>query len=225
MPNISPAEKVLPAPAYGGVMFRHDNEIHELVFVEYYKQKPSAVLTVEHWDCSKKAWFVAGKHEPNGHSLCCFDFDWCRRYGMLYQHMSGCGGDIRAVLGCLANPTEPPSWEFWAAPGLPLYRAGKSWRRPIRVRNQVEMIDHGYRPLRQPRLLTAWDGTKSRNPFDAAEHDSTVYCRRCKDDLPSDNVCEHLYWCDDCGEWYYEDNRMDHDSETFRCECEDRDAD
>lgn len=44
--------------------------------------------------------------------------------------------------------------------------------------------------------------------------DETVYCTECDDWLPehaSYKPCEHINWCDDCGDWSKPDDR---------CECE-----
>lgn len=211
----------LPAPAFGGVMLTIGNDAHELVFAEYFNRKPHSVVTVEHWDHSARPWFRAGHDKPNGHCPHYFDFNYCRRNGTIYYHNSGAGGELKLRLGTLVQPMNPPACEFWAASGLPLYRDGKTWRRPAKIRGDDELAAMGYRRLKQPRLLRQ-GGKASRNPFDVAEEGEVVYCRRCDDWLPDDgwSVCEHLRWCDACAAWFYRDDNTANDDDQWICKCE-----
>jgi hypothetical protein len=210
-------------PAFSGLMFTLDDELHELVFVMYHQRRPFSVETVEHWDHSKKPWFNPEKDKPRGFCPQGFDFEYCRRNDTIYQHNSGGGGTVRVVLHEIVE--KHPPCEIWIAAGIPLFRHAK--RKPF---NEIPLKDGdlerlGYKRLRKPRLLRGWRDEASRNPFDVSEEGETVYCRRCEDHLPDEpgSVCKHLYWCDDCGDWFYLDNRMDSDGERRKCECKNED--
>lgn len=217
-PYIAPADEALPPPSFGGLMTLEGNEIHELVFVEYEARRPCRVLTIKHWDHSGRAWFNPSKGTATGHCLCDYDFDYSRTYGAVYQHMSGCGGELRAIIWTPSNPNRRPLREFWCADGLPLFRYGKHGKY-IKIRSAAEITRLGYKRLRLPRLHRE-SYEPSRNPFDGAIEGEVVYCRKCDDHLPSDHGCKHLRWCDECCQWFYLDSNKAADDENWICDCE-----
>lgn len=191
-----------------------DGERERVVAVEYQDGHPVSVLTEEQWDHSRKPWFVPGRDRPNGTSARWYDFHWCKRDETIYYHLSGSGGEIRFHVGRFVHPDPPPA-ELWVAPGIPVVTDTGSGVREIG--SDAELLSLGYRRIPAPRLLASWDG-KTRDPFAAGQESETVYCSRCRDDLPSDRLCEHVDWCDECCVYVYADDRSCVD-EPGKCDC------
>lgn len=138
------------------------------IFVEYHSGRPFDVLTAD------------------GDS---YDFEYCRRDGLVYYNMSGCGLTAKAIGAprfCEPKKTVR-SVRIWVAPGLRLVDE--------RGRTVRKHESRGYR------LLERLPG----NPFDRPDvcEGSTVYCRTCKDYLPddTDRPCAHVWWCNACSSW------------------------
>ncbi|MEP7338648.1 MAG: hypothetical protein ABI977_12995 [Acidobacteriota bacterium] len=174
-------------------MLSRDGE--EIIVIEYEGRRPCAVVTRKQWEHSGQ----------RGVSKAWYDFDWSRYFGSLFQHWSG-GGPYEPgfYLGKLIGGTH----EIWHAPGIILMKTvrlktGKpevEWAH--KRASAADVHNLGYRIIKHPRLLTSPFGEKSRNPFELAEEGQTIYCKRCDDYLPDDDVtaCGHLKFCDDCGE-------------------------
>jgi hypothetical protein len=89
------------------------------------------------------------------------------------------------------------------------------------IKNDRELAKMGYRRLAKPRLLTTWSREKTRSPFEAASEGEVYWCARCKDHLPDESSCSHVYWCDDCGGWFYCDTKTGNDDDRSTCDCPD----
>lgn len=104
-----------------------------------------------------------------------YDFDWCERDGVCYFNMSGWGGELCPGFGARA--------EFWCGVTFDLL-----WPETAVI---------------HPEPLQLYGGVVI-NPFDDDLHScpgEAVYCRRCKDRIPDDSPCDHIWWCDNCGVW------------------------
>lgn len=119
-----------------------------------------------------------------------YDIDYCNRDDCLYAHESGSGG--RAYLGQVAN-----TW--WAAPGVhpEVYvrtADGEGWEYvPAPINTRVELPDKYKADL--------WDW---------ASQQETEGCSVCADRLPTDNLCEHIWWDTYWGWWSTPDERERH---------------
>lgn len=141
-----------------------------------------------------------------GYSLDGYDVEYSETYGYIYHLTSG---------GILPDAV---SGIYWASPGLSLkeracqlcscnYESGKldAETRYIRARNRTRRLkqlpkefrkaEHFERPIAGVRVkITPGD------LMDWLEHnalnDEAVYCSECEDWLPSEDLCEHCWWCD-----------------------------
>jgi len=105
-----------------------------------------------------------------------YDFDWCRRDGTLYYHLSGFGAADKVIdLGDLVEQPDEPML-YYLAPG---YRCkGGHWMTRI-----TEPLD--------------------ADPFAHASEGTVRCCEQCGDYLPQDRdvLCAHLEWCHDCADY------------------------
>ena len=127
-----------------------------------------------------------------------FDFNWCRRDRTLYYHCSGSGPG-----GFYIHPNGKGNWpklKLWWDSAFTYPRNGGKFSLKELSHRTVKRF--GYEIIAAPIPLRSDDGTvQSANPFEMALHGDTVYCSRCEDDLPSEHLCHHIWWCDKCG-WY-----------------------
>jgi hypothetical protein len=125
-----------------------------------------------------------------------YDVEKSRRFGYIY-HMSGCGGrgpvpvegvyfatggaEIEERPCTLVDPKDSPPW-----------RGKKTLA--IRARNKTRRL----RAL--PRSFTPRDGGDLMDwlEVNGIEQDA-VWCSECRDCYPSDQLCEHCWWCDKIG--------------------------
>jgi len=196
-----------------------------IVAIEYMGGKPHAVTTEEHWDNSKKPWFVPGRDKPSGTAAKQYDFNWSKDWGALFYHNSGFGGDPLEYCFC----SSPVGWicDIWLAEDVKIFRLvnrGNKWVQVAASRSQIEK--KGYRFLAQPKLLKADSGGKTRNPFEVSpgyDDHPCIWCSKCKDFFPQDidysGPCEHLNYCNNCG-YYFRDSKKLVDDERSTCDCE-----
>lgn len=154
--------------------------IHQIMVIEYYRNKPHSVVT--------------------NHGT--FDFEWCKKYGLLYFTCSGsgCGREDPDHSVCaFVEPASLPG-KIWTAPNVRLHRWESRDKPEIRVDDAI-LKKMGYRRLKQPLLLKDWRGNKTRNPFEAGEEcdGHMEYCSICDDYLPDESLCDHLMWSDSNG--------------------------
>ncbi len=144
------------------------SEHGRLIRVEYRDDRPFSVTT-----------------QRDGGGWDEYDFDWCRRDGNLYYHMSG-GGPAQSFIevGRFVAPSpNPADWaKIWAAPGI-ILRDGA----------ETDLAVLGYERIAEP----------LGDPFEDAIDEDTHYCELCDDYLPwtTDTLCEHLHFCGNCGDW------------------------
>lgn len=129
----------------------------------------------------------------NGHRLDEEDVNYCRRDDMLYRNEVGSWAG-RVYLSELVDGVRH---RLWAAEDITFCRSGSD-----EMLSVSEISELGYE-LDQ-------DSPKPRlSPYDWTEG-STYYCKRCDDNLPDQDHCEHVYWCGECGTLQ--------DKKTERCE-------
>jgi len=98
-----------------------------------------------------------------------YDVDYCKRDKTLYYHLSGFGSAPYGIEieGC---------GEYWLADGYRLGRYTKRQKRP-----RLETLDAKWQ---------CW-------PFEWGIKSDTVYCKICKDRLPTSETetpCQHIHW-------------------------------
>lgn len=144
-----------------------------VIFVEYHDGRPHSVVT--------RTRHVAHDGKPY-HAIEYYDFDWCERDGAMYYHLSGAGGGAKFSLYPCSSP-----YQVWAAKGVKL------------VREDTKGRWHPATILDSP--LPGWPLDRL---FDMAWESETEYCPVCRDDFPSDDaytLCDHVWWCDESGDW------------------------
>jgi hypothetical protein len=205
------------------------DERHRIVFIEYQDGHPFSVVTEEHWDHSRKPWFVPGRDEPTGTCANDWDFEWCKRDRTCYFHQSGTGGGdpLQCEVHRFTHP-DPPPGAIWCASDVVLTRWISAEKTDVQIRSDVTLLKMGYVRLARPLLLRG-NGKRSRNPFLTSDEVDThiLWCERCKDHIPGDAECEHIEWCDRCSWWIYGDThvRLDsHDDKPTVHDGEDDDA-
>lgn len=134
-----------------------------------------------------------------------YDFAWCKRDACCYHHLSGGGGGVPFLEGVPHFLTS--AGNGWVGTGkrrrfrYHYHRARtRLWLDPsvdrVRVaggrKHEMEVDRDGLR--RDGWFLLH----RAANPFDDAEDDRAHWCVFCEDDLPEENLCEHLDWCDRC---------------------------
>lgn len=158
-----------------------DVEVHRVVAIEYQKQGsrmwlPFSVMT-----------------QAEDRSPCQYNFDWSKARGELYCHMCGFGGDLEfSVSG--SSKAKAVHAKLWLADGVRAVANGR--RLTAKGLRQI-----GYALIEAP-LTTRVEGYKeSTNPFDIASESEVEWCSCCKSYIPTESLCEHIEWCDDCGWW------------------------
>lgn len=139
------------------------------IYVEHHNGRPFSVIT------------KGGEH---------YDFEYCKRDGLVYYNLSGTGGPRKTRLEA------------------PRFCEPKKTVKGVRVwvRADMTLIDERGRTVRKHesrgyRLLKRLPG----NPFERDDvcEGQTVHCTKCRDYLPddADRPCAHLWWCDACCSW------------------------
>lgn len=124
---------------------------------------------------------VRSGDEHGPHTI--WDVDWSKTYGVYCFHMSG-GGRF----------SNEASGTYWAASGLKVkHRRSALIDKDSRKRNKTRRL------LDLPVEFEGMDLLKWLEHN--AVHDETVWCDTCIDMLPSEQLCEHCWWCDEHG-WY-----------------------
>lgn len=146
---------------------------------------PFSAFTVRHDKPPKDGW-ISG----------IYDIEWCRRDGMLYYHCSGGGGHFYLNRVC-RRKGEPHCAVWWNSKLVTPHR--DNGKQPAMLTpHQVRRL--GYRIVSRPlRILGTSDRHPLENLFSGLE--DTMYCSKCDDWLPFDNMCSHVLWCDECGWW------------------------
>lgn len=139
-----------------------------------------------------------------------YDVDWSRTYGYVF-HESGSGGrDVVEVSGIywvsggskvrelpttLVSSSDKPPWKSKAT--LAIQRRNRTRR--LRKLPKVFHLEEG-------QDLLAWLERE-------AIEDETVWCSTCRDWLPSQDICRHIWWCD---------RSCSYSTPDERCKCKDR---
>lgn len=185
----------------------------EIVAIEYQREGPH------------RCWIPFSVTTLDGECPQQWDFDWSRKFGTLYYHCSGGGGNFeRYHVSRYVTPV-PVACLLWIARDIPFYAHDGKRERIVK---KADLKHRGYRLIAHPRIIALPNQIRpsSSNPFEIAweSEGGTVYCRICKDRFPDEpcNVCQHLYWCDDCLGWVFEskDGHQDSDNSTadwIRC--------
>lgn len=166
-------------------LYRPGDDVYDpILLIEYCENKPHSVITA--WDC--------------------WDVDWCKRDQMMYFHLSGgkCqlnwtehSGGFCHDRGCTEyrkSTVDGQVVEFHGKVDIDLkYSREIVWvnRHFVNVAN-----DAGKTILDSP--IDLGDGVV--NPFlhnDFGGDTPTVYCSTCDDNLPDDDLCDHLDWCEE----------------------------
>lgn len=127
-----------------------------------------------------------------------YDVDHSRRYGYLFE-MSGCGGSH-------AVPVSGPYFatreiEVEEKPSTLVNRKARKRNRTRRLRAVPKAFD-----VAPGQDLLGWlecHGIQQKG----------IWCSECRDWVPSDELCEHCWWCD-ASAWY--------STPSERCECKSR---
>jgi len=128
-----------------------------------------------------------------------YDVDHSRKYGYLF-HQSGSGG---------AGPV-PVSGIYFVRGNVDVKES------PCTLINRVARKRNHTRKLRV--LPKAFDLKPGWDLLDWLQHRAieqhAVWCSKCRDHVPGEELCEHCWWCDKTG-WY--------STPSDRCKCKDRD--
>jgi hypothetical protein len=137
-----------------------------------------------------------------------YDFEWCRRNGSSYYHLSGAGYRVGYGHFTLAEYCKKrPRHLIWYDPTFispAIYSHIKRRSRGVRSKVRQRMNRLGYFRIKQPLILF---GGETANPFEwlESQQGECEYCRVCKDWLPVDywgeSVCEHIDWCEEHAMW------------------------
>ena len=101
-----------------------------------------------------------------------YDFEWCKAHAELYYDESG-GGPTAFAEGARDD-------HWWARSDL---------------REDVHIL--GVLAANRLKELPAeW-----RDPFRNAMDEDTTWCEICKDYWPDSDLCQHIWWCEECGWW------------------------
>lgn len=176
-------------PAAGSVHVPHDfhYEGRPIVMIEYHQHG--------------KLWMpheVFVSHAPKYPKYCSrFDCDWSKRDETLYFHESGSGGG--AYLNGWPNAKRVHA-KLWWNPELGVdLRQGSG--EPV-----TDFRALGFELLTHPLKL----GGSEPNPLEYGCEGGVLYCTKCKDYLPEDNPCGHVFWCDRCHEWGGAEGNKEH---------------
>ena len=176
--------------------YRNSDEPERIVAIEYHPEGPKnallpfSVFTVNH---AKPSAWISG----------IYDFDWCKRDEMLYYHCSGCGG--RFPMHPLSKPSATPRYAVWWDASLVAPTNGGNCS--SRKLSADTIRKWGYDVLESP-LPILGGGV---NPFEEnACMDSVEYCANCKDYLPTESLCSHIWWCEKCADYSKPGERCKH---------------
>lgn len=173
------------------------NKLERIVAIEYHPVGPNrallphSVFTMDNDQPSKAGWIAS-----------LYDFDWCERDQSLYYHCSGGGG--RFYLHRLSKPTARPRCAVWWDASLVAPTNGAICSQRKLSHSTVRRM--GYDILTEPVPLLGG----SANPFLEASQDSTEFCIKCHDYLPTENLCQHVWWCERCGGYSVPQSRCEH---------------
>lgn len=162
-------------PAHVPHDFHHEGK--PIVLIEYYKV---ATFWMPH------AVFVsnAPKHPQYFAEV---DFNYCNRDGALFYHETGGGG---LYVNGWPNAKKLHAklwWNHELAPGL---RTGGGDKVTDPATLGFELLTH---PLKL--------GAAEVNPFTYGSEGEVLYCTKCKDHIPEDHPCGHVFWCEKCHVW------------------------
>lgn len=181
------------------MLYENGREIERVVAIEYRDDRPFSVMTATNWEHGGKS----------GISADYYDFEWCKRDAMLYYDGTG-SGPMRGFCVSAFSNTDPPPAKLWLKEGIKVTHSWKDGDEPI---SESELLKMGYLLLTEPIQLDSGWGDSSPNPFDHANADDCIECVECDDWIPEDSMCEHMRWCDECGDWFYVADRSFNDSD------------
>lgn len=118
-----------------------------------------------------------------------YDIEESKSRGYWCYHMSG-GGPNLIVDDC----------EYWVAEDFARHVRGYQ-----RSTGDVAPADLSKRLVELPLDLQTF--------IDDMVDTDTAYCGTCKDMLPTDDLCSHIWWCDECGWWSIPSERCSHKRE------------
>jgi hypothetical protein len=145
-------------------------------------------------------------------SLYChqWDFDWCRRDGVLIYRCTGSGGGVYFGPLCEPNHKSETAPRLWWDRAFPNPRGCQIKSKPVTERT---INRWGYRIIGAPLLLkSSWGDTT--NPFEVGEYGDTTWCARCMDHVNTENLCSHIWFCDECGNYSSPSDRCGHRAST-----------
>lgn len=150
-----------------------------------------------------------GKPENNP-SCYEWDVEWCKRDETAYYHNSGCG--LQFYLHPYSN--RKAGVPIWWNRELVHPTSGRSTRH-IRLSNDT-VRRWGMVILPKPAKILGG----SCHPFDSSVKYSVTegeceYCNVCDDFIPTDALCEHIDWCEECA--CYKGEGV---NESERCKCQ-----
>jgi hypothetical protein len=137
------------------------------------------------------------QHERGHWYYHCYDVDWCKRDQSYVFHQSG-GGPTPIEIDGL----------YWASEGAPITE------RPCQLVDDDARERNATRRL--PEVPIDIEGCADVLDWleNTAQDEGTEYCSVCDDRLPTDDLCEHIWWCEETA-WYStpDERRLD-------CACE-----
>lgn len=166
---------------------------------------PDERVVLVEFDPDGRPFAVTTRHPLGGCSY--YSFEWCQRDECLYWHESGSGRDIP-----LNMLVDKGTWRFWLAPGEVAFTSHWSQKLRRSFRRRV--------PERHPSRMAEESECVKVDPVSgcprcfAASMSDVIYCRRCDDHLPTDwvgdEICPHIWWCDECSDFIYPGERCSH---------------
>jgi hypothetical protein len=166
----------------------HEGRIHRFVAIEYRQEGvlwvPFNVLTSPEGSKATYSW----------------DCEWSKAHETLLFHNAGGGFGSYYVCDKFIEPSPPPA-ALWVADGIQLvaHKIRGEGKRKLTV---AQALNNGYVIIPEP--LPLKDGP---NPFEQnnSEEAEAVWCKECQDWYyrDHDDPCEHLEWCDQCGQHVY----------------------
>ena len=130
--------------------------------------------------------------EPGSKSWSGYDVDFSKAYGYVFHNSSD---------GCGPVPVSGPYWTN-AGTGAVIPQPSRLCDKRTRKLNgthrlsriPIEFRTHQYWQDRKPTDLLDW---LEQNAIES----DVVWCSTCNDCFPTDNMCEHCFWCEKIG-WY-----------------------
>lgn len=183
--------------------FNHRGTVEQIAAIVYHPEGPKNVLlpfsvfTVQWIDRSK----LGHGYPPSSFSRSEYDFDWCKRDASLYYHYTGGGGE-NFYLNQMAFPKRKPLCAVWW---------DKSIVTPISDCSSRKLSLNGVKRRGFEILDAPLNVLESgANPFNNAIEDEVEWCSVCKDHLPTEELCRHIFWCDKCGDYSKPGERCKH---------------